>query len=162
MKLHNLEEALVSELKDIYDAENQLLKALPLMAEKATDADLKAGFEQHLEQTKEHVARLEHVFELLGAKAERETCLAMQGLLKEGKHVMSEDAEPEVMDAFLIAAAQKVEHYEIASYGTVCNWARFVGHDDVKTVLGQTLDEEKMTDEKLTALAERSINRVAV
>lgn len=160
--LENLQEALVEELKDIYDAENQLLEALPLMAEKATNPDLKAGFEEHLEQTKEHVSRLEQVFELLEEKAERETCRAMKGLLQEGKHVMKEKAEPEVMDAFLIAAAQKVEHYEIASYGTVCVWAEAIGRKDVKKVLGQTLKEEKATDEKLSTLAEKSINLQAV
>jgi ferritin-like metal-binding protein YciE len=162
MKLNTLEQALLEELKDIYDSEHQIVGALPKMAQEASDPDLKAAFKEHLEQTKEHIARLEHAFELLGEKPERETCEATKGLLKEGKHVMAENAAPEVMDAFLIAAAQKVEHYEIASYGTVCTWARTIGRDDVKEVLGQTLAEEESTDDKLTSLAERTINLQAV
>lgn len=162
MSIDTLEQALVEELKDIYDAEQQLLEALPLLADKATNPELKAGFEEHLKQTEGHVARLEQVFELLEEEAERETCRAMQGLIRESNHIMKEKAEPEVMDAFLIAAAQKVEHYEIASYGTVCTWAKAIGRNDVKKILAETLKEEKLTDEKLSNVAEKTVNLQAV
>lgn len=158
MKLQTLEEAFLEELKDIYSAEQQLLEALPEMAKAASNAELKAGFKEHLAQTKEHVSRLEHVFELLEEKPKAHTCQAMKGLLKEGQEIIDEEAVSAVHDALLIAAAQKVEHYEIATYGTMCTWARTIGRDDIKTVLGQTLAEEEETDKILTALAEKSIN----
>ncbi len=158
MKIDSLETLLVEELKDIYNAENQLLKALPKMAKKATSAELKSGFEEHLEQTRGHIKRLEEVFEELGKTAKGKTCHAMKGLLEEGAEIMGEEMEPHVMDAALIAAAQKVEHYEFASYGTVRSWAELLGKDCACDLLQQTLDEEKETDEKLTELAESTIN----
>lgn len=160
-ELSTLKDALLTEIKDIYSAEQQLVEALPKMAAKATNAKLKAGFEEHLIQTKNQVTRLEQVFSALGEKPEAETCEAMKGLLKEGKSIMGEDANPEVMDAMLIAAAQKVEHYEIASYGTVCQWAETIGESEVKQLLGETLNEEEQTDQKLTKLAESIINKKA-
>jgi ferritin-like metal-binding protein YciE len=162
MKLKTLQDALVEELKDIYSAEQQLVKALPLMAEKASAPQLKAGFEQHLEETFIHVTRLEQVFGLLGEQPKAETCEAMKGLLKEGQEILNEDAEPEVLDAFIIAAAQKVEHYEIATYGTLCTWAKLLGLAEVKEILGSTLAEEEATDQKLTRVAEAIVNLQAV
>lgn len=161
-ELKTLEDALVDELEDILDSETQITQALPKMAQKATHPELKAAFTEHLEQTKVHIQRLNQAFELLGKKPATKTCEATKGLLKEGEDVMSEDATPDVMDAFLIAAAQKVEHYEIASYGTVCTWAEITGHEDVSDLLGETLDEEEETNDKLTDLAESSINEDAL
>ena len=161
-ELKTLEDALVDELEDILDSETQITQALPKLAQKATHPELKAAFEEHLEQTKVHIQRLNQAFELLGKKPASKTCEATKGLLKEGEDVMSEDATPDVMDAFLIAAAQKVEHYEIASYGTVCTWAEITGHEDVADLLGETLDEEEETNDKLTDLAESSINEDAL
>jgi len=162
MKINTLEEAFLEELKDIYDAEHQLLEALPKMATAATDKKLKAGFKEHLTQTEGHVGRLEQAFELLEETPKRQSCKAMKGLLKEGQEVIDEDAAPAVHDAFLIAAAQKVEHYEIATYGTLCVWAQAIGREDIHELLHQTHLEERETDEKLTALAEGSINARAV
>ena len=158
MKLESLQELYLEELRDIYDAEQQLVKALPKMAKTATNEELKAAFEQHLEQTQEHVSRLEQVFEELGEKPKRKTCEAMKGLLEEGKQMMSEDAEEEVMDAGLIAAAQKVEHYEIATYGTLRTYAEMLGFDEQADLLQETLDEEKDTDDNLTELAVSCVN----
>jgi ferritin-like metal-binding protein YciE len=162
MKLKTLQDALLEELKDVYSAEQQLTKALPKMAEKASAPQLKAGFEQHLEETNNHIVRLEQVFALLGEKPEAQTCEAMKGLLKEGQEILNEDAEPEVLDAFIIAAAQKVEHYEIATYGTLCTWAKLLGLNEVKEILGSTLAEEEATDQKLTRVAETIVNVQAV
>ena len=161
MSLKTLEDALVEEMADLLSAETQLTKALPKMAEAATNAKLKAGFEEHLEQTKTHVERLKQAFELLGKPVEEQTCKAMKGLVKEGEELMKEEADADVKDALLIAAAQKVEHYEIASYGTVCAWAELIGKTDVKELLGQTLDEEKKTDKKLSKLAGTAVNIAA-
>lgn len=158
MTLTTLKDALHEELKDLYSAEQQLVAALPVLAASATDPALKAGFEEHLAQTETHVKRLEQAFQLMGQEAEAHTCQAMKGLIKEGNEIAGEQAESTVLDAMLIAAAQKVEHYEIASYGTVCTWAEMVGLDEIKELLGQTLEEEKATDEKLTSLAEASVN----
>ncbi|RZA17321.1 MAG: ferritin-like domain-containing protein [Proteobacteria bacterium] len=160
MKLSSIQDALLAEIEDLYSAEQQLLEVLPKMAAKATSAKLKAGFETHLKETQGHVERLEQVFEILGEKPKAQTCKAMKGLLAEGKEVMEEDATPEVMDAFLIAAAQKVEHYEIASYGTVCTWAEVAGFPEAKELLGKTLNEEELTDQKLSALS-KTINKKA-
>jgi ferritin-like metal-binding protein YciE len=158
MSLTTLEDAFVEELRDVYHAEKQIIKALPRMAKKATNPELRAGLEKHLRETEEQVQRLEQVFELLGEKAKAKKCDAMEGLLEEGKDVMNEDAEDEVRDALLIAAAQKVEHYEIATYGTLCAWSKQLGHDSrVAELLHRTLNEEKMTDEKLTQVA-RQVN----
>ncbi|MGI9039792.1 MAG: ferritin-like domain-containing protein [Gemmatimonadales bacterium] len=157
-KLSSLDDLLVHELQDIYHAEGQIIKALPKMAKAATHPELKTAFEEHRAQTEGHVERLEQVFNLLGVPAKARKCDGMAGLLEEGKKTMAEDMEPAVLDAALIASAQKVEHYEIASYGCVCTYAEMLGYDQVHDLLGQTLDEEETTDERLTALAETVIN----
>jgi len=157
-KLKTLDDLLVHELQDIYHAEGQIVKALPKMIKAANHPELQAAFEEHLDQTEGHVERLEQVFKLLGAPAKGRKCDGMAGLIEEGKKMMEEDAEPAVMDAALIAAAQKIEHYEIASYGCVCTYAEMLGYDQVHDFLGQNLEEEETTDEKLTALAETVIN----
>lgn len=153
-KLKNLSDLLINELQDLYSAETQLLKALPKMARAASHEELQTGFREHLEQTKEHVARIERVMEILGGSPEGKTCKAMQGLIAEGEEVIQEDAEPAVRDAALIVAAQKVEHYEIAGYGSVRTIAELLAHDEVTEILQQTLDEEGETDKRLTELAE--------
>jgi ferritin-like metal-binding protein YciE len=158
MEIDSLRKLYVEELKDLYSAEKQILQALPKMAKKATDAKLKQGFEQHLKQTEGHVERLDRIFEALGKSGRGKKCKAMEGLIEEGKEVMQEDMEPEVMDAALIAAAQRVEHYEMAGYGTCRTWAQVLGEDAHVKLLQQTLDEERETDQKLTALAESTIN----
>jgi ferritin-like metal-binding protein YciE len=157
-KLTSLDDLLVHELQDIYHAEGQILKALPKMAKAATNPDLKAAFEEHRVQTEGQVKRLEQVFKLLGHPVKGKKCEGMAGLIEEGKKMMEEDAEPGVLDAALIAAAQKVEHYEIAAYGCVCTYAEMLGYDEAHELLGQNLDEEETTDERLTALAETVIN----
>ena len=157
-KLASLDDLLVHELQDIYHAEGQILKALPKMAKAATNSDLKSAFEEHRRQTEGHVQRLDQVFKLLGLPAKGKKCEGMAGLIEEGKKTMEQDAEPSVLDAALIAAAQKVEHYEIASYGCVCTYAEMLGYDQVHDLLGQNLDEEETTDQRLTALAESVIN----
>ena len=161
MKLNTLEDLFHHELKDLYSAENQLLKALPKMAKAATNAELKAGFEEHLEQTKGQVERLEKIGKSLGKALTGHKCKAMEGLVEEGAELISEDAEDSVRDAGLIGAAQRVEHYEIAGYGTARALATRLGHEDFATLLGETLEEEKATDEKLTALAESAVNEEA-
>ena len=158
MKLEALETLYVEELRDIYNAENQLLKALPKMAKTASSPELKQAFEDHLEQTREHVERLEEIFEKLEKKPSGKTCKAMKGLIEEGSEIMEEEGEEHVLDAGLIAAAQKVEHYEIASYGTVRTWAELLGEEDAAELLQQTLDEEGETDKRLTELAEEIVN----
>jgi ferritin-like metal-binding protein YciE len=157
-KLTSLEDLLVHELQDIYNAEGQILKALPRMIKAASHPELKSAFEEHRVQTEGQVERLEQVFKLLGIPAKGKKCEGMAGLLEEGKKTMAEDAEASVMDAALIAAAQKVEHYEIAAYGCVCTYAEMLGHEEAHELLGQTLEEEEETDQKLTALAESVIN----
>jgi len=154
MQNSSLKELYVEELRDIYDAENQLVKALPEMAKAATSEELRSGFEEHLKQTKEHVRRVEQVLNELGEKAKGKKCKGMQGLIAEGKEIMEEDFEDEVMDAALISAAQRVEHYEIAAYGTVRTYAEILGEQNAVSLLEKTLEEEKETDEKLTELAE--------
>lgn len=154
MELESLRDLLVAEIKDLYSAEKQLTKALPKMAKAATNPELKAGFEEHLEQTKGHVERLERVAEILGEKPTGKTCNGMKGLIEEGSEMIEEDAEPEVKDAGLISAAQRVEHYEIAGYGTVRTYAELLGEEDIVELLEETLNEEKETDEKLTGLAQ--------
>jgi len=161
MAAENLHDAFEEELRDVLSAEKQLLKALPKMAKAATNPDLKAGFEEHLEQTKVQVERLETVFELLEKAPRAKKCKAMEGLIEEASELLEEDAAPEVMDAMLIAAAQKVEHYEIATYGTLVTWARQIDMEKAANILQETLDEEKDTDMKLTELAETSINAEA-
>ncbi len=161
MKMTTLQDLFVKELRDLYSAENQIIKALPKMAKAASADDLRAGFEEHLEQTKQHVERLEQIFEKLGVRAAGKKCKAMEGLIEEGKELMNMDAEPAVLDAALIAAAQKVEHYEMAGYGCARTWARQLEDHDAADLLQQTLDEEGETDKKLTELAERMVNMEA-
>ena len=155
--MESLKDLMIDELKDLYSAENQILKALPKMITKATSAELKAGFEKHLKETEGHVERLEKIFQQLDAKPGGKKCKGMEGVIADGKELMEEDAEPEVMDAGLIGAAQHVEHYEIAGYGCVRTYAELLGLGNVVTLLQKTLDEEKATDEKLSQLA-RQIN----
>jgi len=159
--LNNLEDLLIDQLKDLYNAEAQLTKALPKMAKAATNPELKQAFQKHLSQTQEHVSRLEQVFESLGAKAKGKTCYAMKGLVEEGAEAISEDATDSVRDAALIAAAQRVEHYEIAGYGTVRTYAESLGHKEAASILQQTLDEEGETNKLLTELAESCVNELA-
>ena len=153
MPAENLHELFVDELKDIYDAEKQLTKALPKMAKAATSQDLRSAFEEHLDITRMHVSRLEEVFKSLGMAARGKPCEGMKGLVEEGKEMMEEIERGATLDAALISAAQKVEHYEIATYGTLATFAEIMGHQDAKDLLGQTLDEEKEADEKLTQVA---------
>jgi len=150
----------IEELRDIYDAENQLIKALPEMAKAATSEDLRSGFENHLEQTREHLRRLEQVFTGLGEKAKGNKCKGMQGLVAEGKEVIENEFEGDAKDAALISAAQRVEHYEIAVYGTLRSYADLLDEQDAVSLLETTLHEEKETDEKLSELAD-SINALA-
>jgi len=154
MSADNLRDLLVEELKDIYNAENQLLKALPKMAKAAQNADLKAGFTAHLQETQGHVKRLEKCFKLLGEPVKGKTCAAMKGLVEEGAEAIEENDASPVRDAQLIGAAQRVEHYEIAAYGTVRAFAEKLGENAVAELLSATLDEEGATDKKLTQLAE--------
>jgi ferritin-like metal-binding protein YciE len=158
MKIESLRELLVEQLHDLYDAEQRLTKALPKMAKAASSPELKAAFKKHLKETEGHVTRLEQAFKSLDQKASKKTCKAMQGLIAEGEDTIEEDAEPEVKDAALIAAAQRVEHYEIAAYGTVSAYAKLLEKKDVLKLLQATLAEEKATDEALTELAESTIN----
>jgi ferritin-like metal-binding protein YciE len=147
-----LKELYIDELKDLYSAENQLVKALPKMAKAATSPDLRAGFEEHLEQTKGHVQRLETIFEQLGESPKGKKCKGMEGLIEEGSEAI-EEYEGELLDAALIGAAQRVEHYEMAGYGTVSAFAEELGESEHVTLLNETLEEEKKTDEKLSGLA---------
>jgi ferritin-like metal-binding protein YciE len=153
MEHQALKELYIDELKDIYSAENQLVKALPKMAKAANSEELRTGFEEHLEQTRGHVQRLEQIFKELGEKPSGKKCKGMEGLVAEGQEMMGEDFEDDVMDAALISAAQRVEHYEIAAYGTVRTYAELLGEDAAVQLLEQTLDEEKETDQKLTDMA---------
>lgn len=158
---NNLREALVDEIRDLYNAEKQLTKALPKMAKGATSDELREAFESHLEETEGHVTRLERVFELLDEKPRGKHCAGMAGIVEEGSEKLQEDAEDAVKDACLIGAAQKVEHYEITSYGTAIAWAEALELSEVVEVLQETLAEEKAADEKLSALAEAGINEAA-
>jgi ferritin-like metal-binding protein YciE len=162
MKEGTLKELYIEELRDLYNAEQQLTKALPKMAKASSDEELRSGFEEHLEQTKGHVQRLEQIFEKLGEKPEGKKCKGMEGLIAEGSEMIEEeDLEDEARDAGLISAAQRVEHYEIAGYGCVRTYATLLGDSAAAELLQQTLDEERETDEKLTELAE-SINLEAI
>ena len=151
----------VHQLQDVYYAEKQILKALPKMIDKASNAELKAGFEQHLTETEGQVARLERVFRMHGAEPKAVDCPAIDGIIKEANEVAGEVADKEVLDAALIASAQAVEHYEMTRYGTLVAWARQLGRDDCAAVLQQTLDEERATVLKLTQLAESRVNMKA-
>lgn len=155
MKKNSLRHLYVEELKDLYNAENQLVKALPKMAKAATSEELRAGFEEHLEQTKGHVSRLEEIFEAMEESPKGKKCKGMEGLITEGSEMIGEDPGDEELDAGLISAAQRVEHYEIAGYGSVRTYARLLGDEDAASLLEETLKEEKETDQKLSSLAEQ-------
>jgi ferritin-like metal-binding protein YciE len=154
MAIESLNDLFLDQLRDLYDAENQLIKALPKMAEAANSDELREGIEEHLEQTKGHAERIEEIFESLGEKAKAKKCKGMEGVIKEGSEVLDEDMNEDVRDAAIIAAAQRVEHYEIAGYGTARTFANLLGEREAASLLEQTLDEEKETDAKLTELAE--------
>jgi len=155
MKDNTLRELFIDELRDLYDAENRLVKALPKMAKATNSDELRSGIEHHLEQTKEHVERLKQVFEQLDEKASAKKCAGMVGILQEGEEMLGEDYEGALMDAAIISAAQRVEHYEIAAYGCVHSWAQELGEEDAADLLEKTLNEEKETDAKLTELSEQ-------
>ncbi|MGI8743151.1 MAG: ferritin-like domain-containing protein [Bryobacteraceae bacterium] len=161
-KVKSLEDLLIEELRDLFDAENQLTRALPKMAKAATAPELKAAFQEHLEVTKQQVERLTQVFEGLGKPAKGKRCEAMKGLITEGQELMSEDIEPEILDAGLIGAAQKVEHYEMAGYGTVRSMAEVLGHTEAARLLDETLKEEGEADKKLTMIAKKFVNTRAL
>ena len=158
MKIDTLESLLTDELKDLYSAENQLIKALPKMAKNANTDELRRAFEEHLEQTKEHAQRIERICDDMGISPKGKKCVGMEGLIEEGKEIMTEAEDPGVLDAGMIGAAQKVEHYEIAGYGTASAHARQLGFNNAVKLLEKTLEEEKLTDEKLTKLAENQVN----
>ena len=160
-EMNTLMDALVDEVRDLYHAEKQLVKALPKMAKAATSDELREALESHLAETETQVGRLEQVFELLEEKPRAKTCAGMAGIIEEGSDALKEDAEPAVLDAMIIAAAQRAEHYEMAAYGTAAAWAEGLGLSEVAELLRDTLDEEKAADEKLTALAEAGINDAA-
>jgi ferritin-like metal-binding protein YciE len=155
MKQNTLKELYIDELRDLYDAEQQLIKALPKMAKASTTEELRSGFEEHFEQTRGHARRLEQIFEGLGEPAKGKKCKGMAGLVAEGAEMIDEDFEGQVMDAGLISAAQRVEHYEIAAYGTARTFADLLGESEAASLLEQTLSEEKETDQKLTGLSEK-------
>src|ERR1044071_4123315 len=158
MEIDSLRKLYVEELKDLHSAERQIIQALPKMVKAASDERLKAAFEEHLAVTKEQLARLDQIFEKLGKRATGKKCKGMEGLLEEGKEMMQEDMDPEVLDAALISAAQRVEHYEMAGYGTARTYAEILGERDAVKLLQKTLDEEGDADKKLTQLAMSSIN----
>lgn len=160
-EFNNLNDLFVQQLKDLYDGEMQLTEALPLMAEAATSSQLKNAFQSHLRETQGHVQRLEQVFRAINQEPKRESCPAMKGMIKEGNDVMKAKGDPNVRDAALIAAAQRVEHYEMAGYGSVRTFAHQLGRDDLAQILQQTLNEEGEADKKLTAIAESSVNQMA-
>jgi ferritin-like metal-binding protein YciE len=160
--LESLEELLEAELKDIYDAEKQLTRALPKMVKKASAPELRDAFQEHLRQTEQHVERLEQAFEQLGMPARGKKCEGMKHLIAEGEEMMRETKDDDTRDALMIAAAQKVEHYEIATYGTIRTWAGLLGKNDVASLFEETLEEEKEADQKLTTIAESSINERAI
>lgn len=162
MKLNSLHDLYVDELKDLYNAESQILKALPKMVKAASSSDLAQAFQDHLEETEGQVVRLDKIFKKLDVSPKGKKCKAMEGLLEEGKEVMEEDADPIVRDAALIAAAQRVEHYEMAGYGCVRTFAQLLGYEQAAELLQETLDEEGAADKKLTGLAESVINVEAV
>lgn len=156
-----LRDAFLDEVRDIYHAEKQLLKALPKLASAASNTELRAALENHLAETENQIARLEQVFELIGEKPETKTCAGMAGIIEEGSELLDEDIAKPVLDAVIIASAQRAEHYEIAAYGTVAAWAEGLGLSDAAELLRETLDEEKAADETLSAIAESGINDAA-
>ncbi|BCG88353.1 YciE/YciF family protein [Mesorhizobium sp. 113-3-9] len=159
--IKTLNDLFVHTLQDIYYAEQQIEKSLPKMVKKATDPDLKAGFEEHLEQTREHIVRLEQVFEIHGEAVKGVDCPAIDGILEEADEVSGDVDDKQVLDAALIASAQAVEHYEMTRYGTLIAWAKELGHEDSASILAETLEEERATDQKLTEMAESGVNRQA-
>lgn len=161
MKIKTLEDLYVDELKDLYNAEQQVMRSLPKMAKAAESEELRSAFEQHLEETKTQVRRLEEIFNELGMSPKGKKCLGMEGLIAEGQEIMSEASDPTVKDAGIISAAQHVEHYEIAGYGCARTFARTLGHNHHVELLQETLQEESKTDELLTQIAERGINQGA-
>lgn len=162
MTMETLRDLYVSEIKDLYDAENQIIKALPKMIEVTSSDELRSAFQEHLHATQQQVDRLERVFGLLGEKPKARKCDGMRGIISEGEDVLDANAGPAILDAALIASAQRVEHYEIAAYGTVCAYAKQLGFDDQLELLHETLEEEKEADERLTQIAEDVINVEAV
>jgi ferritin-like metal-binding protein YciE len=160
-KMSTLEDLYTDLLKDLYSAEKQLVKALPKLAKNAQSPDLQKAFQEHLKQTEGHVERIERIFSNLDGSPRGKKCVGMEGLIEEGNELLQEDVEPDVLDAGLIAAAQKVEHYEIASYGTARAWAERLGYDQAARLLQQTLEEESMANEKLTRIAESHVNMEA-
>jgi len=162
MKIKTMDDLFLVQVKDLYDAEKQLVKALPKMAKAASSQELRQGFQEHLDQTKGHVSRLEQIFDQLGQKASGTKCEGMAGLIAEGEEIVDEVEQSPLRDAGLIGAAQKVEHYEIAGYGTLKTFAQMLGRRQVVTLLEQTLNEEKQTDQRLTQLAESMINEEAI
>jgi ferritin-like metal-binding protein YciE len=158
VKLASLRDLFVAELKDVYSAENQILKALPKMAKAASSPELRAAFEEHLEQTRGHVERLDQIFEALGASPKGKKCKAMEGLLEQGKEMLEAEADPAVRDAGMIACAQRVEHYEIAAYGCARTYARLLSDEKSAKLLEETLHEEEETDKTLTQIAESTVN----
>lgn len=161
MSIKTKEDLFIHGLRDIYYAEKRIVKALPKMADKVDNTDLKAAFQTHKTETEEQVRRLEKVFEQLGQKAEGEECPAIEGIIDEAEELMDEIDDKDVLTAALLAGAQAVEHYEIARYGTLCQWASELGHEDSRKLLEKTLEEEKSTDKKLTKLAESQVNKQA-
>lgn len=161
MKIESMEDLFLEHIEDLYDAEQRLVKALPKMAEAATSPELRQGFESHLGETKGQVKRLEQVFQLLGKKSKGQTCDAMKGLIEEGEDMISSIDKSPLRDAGLIAAANRVEHYEIAAYGSARSFAQTIGLAEAVSLLDATLNEEKKADEKLTRLAESTVNREA-
>ncbi|MCB0324740.1 MAG: ferritin-like domain-containing protein [Bdellovibrionales bacterium] len=161
MATQDLQQALVEEIRDLYSAEKQITKALPKLIKQAEDEELKNALNEHLEVTKNQVERLEQVFSELGMKPRAKSCEAMKGIVSEGEDLAEKDAEPAVKDAMLIAAAQKVEHYEIGSYGTACAWAETLGLDSISELLQETLEEERQADKELSKIAKR-INKAAL
>jgi ferritin-like metal-binding protein YciE len=161
LKLDSLRDLLIEELRDLYNAENQLVEALPKLAETASSNELKSAFNHHLEETRQHVSRLEGIFQQLGEKSSGETCEAMKGLIKEGDSLLKAQGDPSVRDAGLIGAAQRVEHYEMAGYGTARSLARRLAENEIAETLQQTLNEEAQADKKLTTIAESQANVTA-
>jgi ferritin-like metal-binding protein YciE len=162
MALESMQDLFLNELKDVYNAEKQILRALPRLAKAADAPALQQAFNKHLRETEGHVKRLERIFKSLGQAARGKKCKGMEGLIEEGKEILEEEGAPEVIDAALISAAQRVEHYEIAAYGCLRTYAQLLGYDEADRLLEQTLQEEEATDEALTALGEGGINQAAV
>jgi ferritin-like metal-binding protein YciE len=161
MKLTSLNDLFIHQMKDLYNAEQQIMKAMPDMVQQVSSPELTMALENHMRETQGQIQRLEQCFQLLGINGDGEKCMAMEGIIKEAKAFLQHDADPEVMDAGIIACAQRVEHYEIAGYGTACTYAKFLGHTQVLSLLKEILSEEKNADENLTFIAESAVNNRA-